>query len=67
MAAGAARHGDHAVDAGFQRLLGMAPVGDVVQRDGAPAMDALDGIARRALRGEHDRHLVLLDQLEIAG
>src|SRR4029434_6894889 len=45
----------------------MAAVGDVVQGDSPPAMDALDGVAGRTLRGEHDRHLVLLDQLEIAG
>src|SRR4029453_163488 len=65
--AGAAGPRDDAAAARLQRLLGMAAVGDVVQGDSPPAMDALDGVAGRTLRGEHDRHLVFLDQFEIAG
>ena len=67
VAAGAAGHGDHAIDAGFEGLLGMAAVGNVVQRHGAPAMDTFYGVTRCALGCEHHRHLVLLDQLQIAG
>ncbi len=66
MAAGARRDQDQAVDAGFDRLLGMAQADHVMQHDAAIAVHRVDQLpGRRAQRGDEDRHLVFDADLDV--
>ena len=65
MSAGAGRHRDDAVDAGFRRLLGMTQADHVVKDQTTIAVHGLDQIGHRAERGDDQRHLVLDGDLKI--
>lgn len=54
MAAGAAADGDQAVGAGFERPLGVAPGGYVVEGDSPVVVDLPEHVLGRALGGEDD-------------
>ena len=55
---GAGADEDQPVDAGFERLLRVPHVDDVVHDDAAVGMHALTTASGRAQRGDDDRHLV---------
>ncbi len=65
MAARARRHGDQAVGALLDGLVGELVVDDVVQHHAAPAMHGLVHVLARAQAGDDDRHLVLGAHLHV--
>ena len=65
MTACARRHGDQAIRAFLDRLLGEFIVDDVVQHDAAVAVHRLVHVFTRAQRRDDDGHLVLHAQLQV--
>ncbi len=63
--AGAGADQDQAVDARLQRALGMGDVGDVMEHQAAVALGRLHHVVGRAQRGDLDRHLVFLAEVDV--
>ena len=65
MAAGAGTDQDQPVDAGLQGALGVGDVGHVVEHQAAVALGRLHHVVGCAQRGDLDRHVVLLAEVDV--
>ena len=65
MAAGPGADQDQSVDACLQRALGVGDVGHVVKHKAAVGVCRFHHVVGRAQRGDLDRHLVLLAEVDI--